>query len=387
MKLGGSDGDRVYATVGRTVGRWRHGAFDPRGTLPRPPATEAWMDRRSARWLLGRLTGYVTRANVWPIAGDRLLATLGGRVYLSTDDGRSWSHVHDLPDSSGPMGVLPTSVATHGGRTYLAEYPLGGEPATVLVSDDGRTWREFVSRGDVRHFHGVFSDPYSGSLWATTGDADDECAIGTLDGAGFHPVGGGSQRWRAVGLAFTPDAVVWGMDCSFASSIEILRLTRRSIRAGDPDPELVGVVDNPVFYVETIEDGREVWVVLSTASTTGIDAVAPDDRPGNTGTRRVSVIAASSQTGFERWHAVADFERAVTLGERLPGLPASNAYAFLATHPECGLLVNPYNTRTRHGEVFAFDPATFDSRAVVGGGRSEEVVGADRSEEVVGGGE
>lgn len=368
MKLGGTDGDGAYATVGRTAGRWRHGAFEPRGTLPRPPAAEAWMDRRSARWLLGHLTGHVTRANIWPIADGRLLATLGGRAYRSTDDGRSWTHVHDLPESSGPMGVLPTSVAVHEGRTYLAEYPLGGETATVLVSDDGRTWREFASRDDVRHFHGVFSDPYGGSLWATTGDANDECAIGTLDGGGFRPVGGGSQRWRAVGLAFTPDAVVWGMDCSFATSIEILRLSRRSIRTDDPDPEVVGVVDNPVFYAETIEDDREVWIVLSTASTTGTDAVAPDDRRGNTGIRRVSVVAASSRTGFDRWHAVADFERALALGERLPGLPTSNAYAFLATSPDRRLLVNPYNTRTRHGEVIAFDPATFDSGEVVSGG-------------------
>lgn len=386
MKLGGADGDRAYATVGRTVGRWRRGAFDPRGTLPRPPATEAWMDRRSARWLLGRLTGHVTRANVWPIGGDRLLATLGGRVFRSADDGRSWSRVHDLPGSSGPMGVLPTSVAVHDGRTYLAEYPLGGETATVLVSDDGRTWREFASRDDVRHFHGVFSDPYGGSLWATTGDANGECAIGTLDCGDFRPVGRGSQRWRAVGLAFTPDAVVWGMDCSFAPSIEILRLPRRSLRAGDPGPEVVGVVDNPVFYAETIEHGEDVWVVLSTASTTGTDAVAPDDRRGNAGSRRVSVVAASSRTGFERWRAIAEFEHAETLGERLPGLPASNAYAFLATHPERGLLVNPYNTRTRHGEVLAFDPATFGSRRVVADSRSAEGVVDGRSEGVIGDG-
>ncbi len=342
------------------------------------------MDRRSARWLLGRLTGRVTRANVWPIAEGRLLATLGNRVYRSADDGRSWRRVRDLPDSSGPMGVLPTSVAVHEGRTYLAEYPLGDEPATVLVSDDGRTWREFATRDDVRHFHGVFSDPYGGSLWATTGDADGECAIGTLDGGDFRPVGRGSQRWRAVGLAFTPDAVVWGMDCSFAPSIEILRLSRRSIPAGDPEPEAVGTVDNPVFYAETIEDDGEVWAVLSTASTTGTDAVAPADRLGNTGSRRVSVVAASSRTDFERWHAVADFERADTLGERVPGLPASNAYAFLATHPERGLLVNPFNTRTRHGEVIAFDPATFDSGAVVGGLRGEESVGDARDAESVG---
>lgn len=375
MKLGGADGDRVYATVGRAVGRWAHGSFEAHGTLPKPPGAEAWMDRRPTQWLLGHLTGHVTRANVWPIAGDRLLATLGGRTFRSTDGGRSWSHVHNLPGSSGPMGVLPTSVAVHEGRTYLAEYPLDGETAAVLVSNDGRTWREFVSRDDVRHFHGVFSDPYGGSLWATTGDADDECAIGTLDDGDFRPVGGGSQRWRAVGLVFTPDAVLWGMDCSFAPSIEILRLSRRSIRAGDPNPEVVGVVDNPVFYAESIEDGREVWAVFSTAATTGRDVVSPDDRRGSTGTRRVSVVAASSRTGFDRWHTIADFERAATLGGRLPGLPASNAYAFLATHPDRGLLVNPYNTRSRHGEVIAFDPTTFDSSAAVGGNRPGGVVG------------
>ncbi len=366
MKLGGVDDGRVYVTAGLDVGQWRpQSGFDRRGRVPgsQSPA-EVLLNARPTRRLLSHVTGHVTLANLWPIGAGRLLATNSDGVYLSTDRGQSWSRVHSLPASAGPMGVLPTSVCRHDGRVYLAEYPLGGEPARVLVSEDGAKWSPFVSRTDVRHFHGVFRDPYSGDLWGTTGDTDGESAIGRFESGEFRPVGRGSQRWRAVELAFTPDAVFWGMDCPYTDRVEILRLDRDAIRAtesdGTPEPDVVATVDAPVFYAETVERGKETWVVLSTAATTGLDSTAP---PGarRQNPKTVEVLAASDRTGYGRWHRIAQFERSTPIGEYVSSIPTTNAYVFISWDPDLGLLLNPFNTTRDHGAILSIPPSWFET--------------------------
>ncbi|WP_144920813.1 glycosyl hydrolase [Halorubrum salsamenti] len=364
LKLGGVADGVVHATRGLSTGTWsRPRGFERVGSLPASDAVARLSDAPVVGPVLDRVTGSVTTTNLWPIGDERLLATAGNEVFRSTDCGRSWRLVHRLPESSGPMGVLPTAVCRHGDRIFLAEYPLGDEAAKVLVSEDGRRWSTFVRRSDVRHFHGVFRDPYTGSLWGTTGDTDDESAIGRFVDGEFRAVGTGSQTWRAVGLAFTPDAVLWGMDCSYAPRIEILRLPRDEIPSADetpigqPVPEVVGAVDAPVFYAETIRADGTIWVVLSTASTTGMDTTGPGT-DGNQ-SRPVRVIAASQRSGYEQWYQLAEFERSTTLGTVLPSVPTANAYAFLATTPDGTLLINPFNTRRNHGVILERRPESF----------------------------
>ncbi|WP_418285033.1 glycosyl hydrolase [Halorubrum sp. DTA46] len=364
LKLGGIGDGVVHATRGLATGTWsRTRGFEQLGSIPASDAVARLSDAPVARAVLDRVTGSVTTTNLWPIGDDRLLATVGNDVFRSTDRGRTWRPVHRLPESSGPMGVLPTAVCRHGGRIYLAEYPLGGEAAKVLVSEDGRRWSTFARRSDVRHFHGVFRDPYTGSLWGTTGDTDDESAIGRFVDGEFRAVGTGSQTWRAVELAFTPDSVLWGMDCAYAPRIEILRLPREEIPPADetpaeqPVPEVVGTVDAPVFYAETIRADGTTWVVFSTAATTGTDSTGPGTDRTRTGS--VQVVAASRRSGYERWYQPLTLGRSSTLGAMVPAIPTANAYAFLATTPEGELLINPFNTDRNHGEILVRRPSSF----------------------------
>lgn len=366
LKLGGVEDGVIYATRGLSAGTWsRSRGFEPIDSIPGSDVVARLSDLPVIGALLRRVTGAVTTTNLWPVGRDRLLATVGNELFLSADRGRSWQLVHQLPNSSGPMGVLPTAICRHEGRIYLAEYPLGDETARVMVSEDGRRWSTYVSRSDVRHFHGLFHDPYSGSLWGTTGDTDDESAIGRFVDGEFRPVGGGSQAWRAVELAFTPESVLWGMDCSYASQIDILRLSRDDIpsQSDDPSPdqpvpEAVGTVDAPVFYAETLQSDGTTWVVFSTASTTGMDSTGPGtDR---TSPRPVRVVAACRRSGYERWHQLATFKRPSTLGTALSPIPTANTYAFLASTPEEELLINPFNTRRAHGELLVRQPSTFE---------------------------
>jgi hypothetical protein len=367
MKIGGVRDGTLYCTRGLDVGVWdESGGFRQRGRIPNPATgTEQisfdLLNRRRPKRMLGPVLGSYTTANVWPLQDENLLATVSRWVFTSSDGGRSWQPVRELPASSGMMGVLPTSACEHDGRVYLAEYPLGDEPARVLVSDDhGRTWSVFVERTDVRHFHGLFTDPYTGRLWGTTGDTDAESAIGVFTETGFEPVGSGSQRWRAVQLAFTPDAIVWGEDCSYSETVEILRLPRDRLAADAPHPDVVGTTDCPIYYAETLTVRDEHWVVLSTTAEPEVDSTAPDAKERNTSGDTARVLAASSASGYERWDELYTVERKTTVGEYVDPVPLSNEYLFLATDPELGVVVNPYNAAESNEEVVRIPPSAFD---------------------------
>lgn len=364
LKLGGVEYGRVYATRGLSAGTWDpNRGFSPTGSIPGSDLMARITDQSILDRLLAHVSGFITTTNLWPIGSQGLLATAGGELFLSSDGGRSWELVHHFPKSSGPMGVLPTAVSRHEGRVYLAEYPLGDEDARVLVSDDGRQWSTYVRCPNVRHFHGLFHDPYSGALWGTTGDSDEECAIGRFEDDTFYPVGSGSQQWRAVELAFTPDSVLWGMDSSYAPGIQLLRLLREDIPARPaelatnwPRPRVIGTIDAPVFYAKSIRSNDTTWVVLSTASPTGVDSTGPAD--ATVRHPKVRVLAASERSGYKTWHELFAFDRTVPLGESVPPIPTANAYAFLATVNN-QLLVNPFNTTKNHGTILVREPSSF----------------------------
>ena len=66
-----------------------------------------------------------------------------------------------------------------------------------------------------------------------TGDRDSECLLykSTDSGDNWKQVGGGSQLWRAVGLAFRPEAVYWGTDAGWTAGTHpnyVMRLDRKT---------------------------------------------------------------------------------------------------------------------------------------------------------------
>lgn len=367
VKLGGVRDGTVFCTVGLEVGTWTAcDGFRRRGIFPNPNsgidrARFELLNRRRTKQVVTPLMGTYTTANVWPLAGDNLVGNAGRWLYASSDGGYTWEPVHELPASSGPMGVLPTSLCETPDRVYLAEYPLGGERARVLASEDGgRTWSPYLVESDIRHFHGIHLDEYTGDVWATTGDADGECAIGRIDDGRFDPIGRGSQRWRAVGLAFTPNYLLWGVDCSYAETIPILRLSRGHLARDAPEPAVVGTTDCSVFYTASLEVGGEVWVLVATATETGIDSHAPPTKRRNTSGETARVLVSSADSAFERWYEVRSFGRRVTLGDLGRGLPTSNGYVFVDVDPDRGVVLNPYNTETMHGEIIEVHLDEFD---------------------------
>lgn len=369
MRLQAVRDGTVYATHGRDVLVERgNGSFDPVGRLPFPASPldaipAGVLASTGLRPLTDRLVGAVSTVNVWPLSASDLLATVGRQLFVSDDGGQDWEPADRLPPSSGPMGVLPPAVEYYGGTTYLGEYPLDtrATPRVRTSRDGGRSWSTAAALPDVRHVHAVQRDPYSGEVWVTTGDTDPESRIGRLRDGAVETVGSGSQRWRAVELAFTPTAVLWGMDCVYADANLIFKLPRDEVDAPDPTPEVVHQVAGSVYYSATFSVGGTQWVAFSTAMEAGADSTGPQDQTP-TGGRGV-VVAASSASGYSDWHEVTSFRRGRGLADRLPaGIPRANAYVFLNADSERGLFVNPYNTVSDDRTIVQYPPERFARR-------------------------
>lgn len=372
MHLQGVSDGTVYATDYRRVlvGEWRDGrvAFEQVGRLAAPSRGPSSLGfhlktTRGPKSIVERLTGRFPSVNLHPLGGDDLLATTGRHLLSSHDGGATWAERHRLPASSGPMGVLPTGVCVHDGAVYLGEYPLDGKtvPRVLHSTDAGRTWETHLTLPEIRHVHALRSDPYGGDLWLTAGDTDEQSRIARVTADGLDVVGTGSQRWRAVDLAFTPDAVLWGVDSVYTDGNPILRLDREEI--GGDDPALEELVDagNSVFYAASLDVDGEQWLAFATACEVMADSTAPDAAARASGQARV--LTASSATDFAEWHELAAYDRRPSLSDRLAGLPGPSlpraaAYVFVAAHEE-GLLVNPWNTATEDGSLGVVRPERF----------------------------
>lgn len=365
-----AEGDGIDPSSGR-IGD--DSGFERIGTLPLTRDGLAGLRQRlltDTPWkrALEAVVGSHQTANLWAFP-DSMVATAGRAVLVSQDGGRTWGQRLTLPPSSIRMGVLPSGVCRHAGEDaiYLAEYPLAEDaaPRVHRSRDGGTRWETVLALPDVRHVHSVSVDPYEGDLWLTTGDRDEECRLLRVRDGEPEVVGGGSQDWRIVEPAFTRAAVVWGVDCAYADENRIFRLPRSEVEAPSPTPERVGTVDSSVYYAEVLAVGGTEWVALSTAAERGSDRTAPDAERSRDPT--AEVVVASADTGFTDWTTLCRYRRRSPLADRTgdpPLLPSASAYVLLASCPERGLFVNPYNTATDDRRIRLIPPSAFpDDRA------------------------
>jgi len=136
-----------------------------------------------------------------------------GKIYL-------YNHLDDTLLSS-PLcinGSRPLSLCMDdSGWLYFGEYWSNSERRPVYVHaslDGGLSWETIWEYNGIRHIHGVYFDPYSKSIWITTGDENDESAIWVTEDK-FNTVVkvvGGNQRYRTVQLLFTEKYVYYGSD-------------------------------------------------------------------------------------------------------------------------------------------------------------------------------
>ncbi|MFX0200571.1 MAG: hypothetical protein ACFFCW_31005 [Candidatus Hodarchaeota archaeon] len=220
------------------------------------------------------LTGYTELCEVFPLRSGTILAFSGGYIWRSTERGNIFRQVHKLRHfgMGHGRGVMPQGMAEDNyGAFYYGEYfrNLDRDPVSVYRSlDDGKNW-EVAHRfkaGQIRHIHSLQFDPYTKALWITTGDRDHESMIAySIDkGVTFQNVGSGSQKWRAVSLLFTEDAVFWGTDSPHSQNW-VYRLDREThgvqqvCKVGGPIYYSTKLFDGTLILGRTVEGGKGEW--------------------------------------------------------------------------------------------------------------------------------
>lgn len=221
---------------------------------PMPPTLLAWS--RPQDWLTMAARLGVHQATQLP--SGTLLVGVSGRLLRRERQGW-WQTALRYDGFRKPTraGLL----VDRQGRAWVAQYAMNRDRSQPI-----RLWRsendgkEFAAvrtfgPGEVRHIHFIQQDPIDGALWLGTGDRDSESAIWrSPDGQDWQQVGGGSQLWRAMGLGFTPDAVVWGTDAGLDAPHFDNALVRWSRASGELTVEQS--VQGPVHSVATLPDGR-----------------------------------------------------------------------------------------------------------------------------------
>lgn len=149
--------------------------------------------------------------HVLPLKENRLLAFVSGHIYFIDMENQT------IIASSSLRGSQPLHIAKFGDTVYYGEYIRSSSkpPIYLLRSNPPYTkWKEVKKFDNIRHIHGVFSDPYDESLWITTGDEDEECWIINLSRENYEVrfMMGGSQTYRAVTLLFSEDYIYYGTD-------------------------------------------------------------------------------------------------------------------------------------------------------------------------------
>jgi hypothetical protein len=187
--------------------------------------------------------------------GDFFL-TIKRKSYTVGTDG-SVKHVFSgyVGNKPGHQGVC----VTPDGTLFFGEYSINldhkNETKLYRSIDNGMSFTSVLTfPRNVRHIHFIKYDPFESCLWLGTGDADNECFLmrSKDNGDTWETVGGGSQDWRAIGVCFTKDYLIWGTDAgSVPDQNHIIRMDRKTRRI-----EIISDIEGPCHGCASYIDGR-----------------------------------------------------------------------------------------------------------------------------------
>ncbi|MEQ1696082.1 MAG: hypothetical protein ABL901_09625 [Hyphomicrobiaceae bacterium] len=186
--------------------------------------------------------------------GDGVVILYGGVIYF-------YDLAADRLTRTGRLrqcrNVLHCGIAVTERGIYFGEYGHNTQREAVPVwrsCDDGRSWSivyEFPP-GSIKHIHGIYSDPYSPSLWIPTGDFAGECTVAEAKDPDFKTCirhGDGTQKWRPVSMFFEPDSILWPMDSPLETSyLQQFDRQTQTITQHRPFP-------GPIWYSKRFTDG------------------------------------------------------------------------------------------------------------------------------------
>lgn len=195
-----------------------------------------------------------------PLNDDNVLVTAKRITYIIAPDGKVVNTFTGYQGNKpGHQGICVTS----DGTIFFAEYLLNPNRDHVIrlyrSSDNGRSFHVIKEwpKGDIRHLHFVKWDSYEECLWVGTGDYGEDNKENRLyrsgdNGNTWELIGEGSQDWRAIGICFTKDALLWGTDAgSCPDTVHLVKMDRKNKHL-----EMLEDLEGPCHGCATYKDGR-----------------------------------------------------------------------------------------------------------------------------------
>lgn len=201
-------------------------------------------------------TGFGSRGAFLKLATGTLLAVIDAspqRIERSTDDGATWTAVHDWRANTIPL--TPSAWCEDGsGNVYYGEYTAGSNADLNVYrsTDDGASFAVFYTfpgpdtadASRIRHVHACVLDPVSGDVYVSVGDSEAKSGFYRVVGATLEPVvtndmwsGYPTERVYAVEIMFFPDYLVWVSDGGSTApdpGFNLYRMARDQIGEASP---------------------------------------------------------------------------------------------------------------------------------------------------------
>lgn len=195
-----------------------------------------------------------------PLKNGNLLVTAKRKTYIVSSDGsvvKTWSGYQ------GNKPVHQGVCVTPDGTIFFGEYVLNPkrdmEVKLYRSVDNGMSFQvvKVFSPGEIRHIHFIKWDAYEKCIWMGTGDygeGNHECCLyrSADNGDFWELIGKGSQDWRAIGVCFTKDALLWGTDAgSCPDTVHFIRMDRKT-----REISVVADFEGPCHGCASYKDGR-----------------------------------------------------------------------------------------------------------------------------------
>lgn len=192
-----------------------------------------------------------------PLPSGDVFLTAKRVAYVVGKDGKIKHNFKGfLGNKPGHQGVC----VTPDGTIFFGEYTLNSDrdhdTHLYRSMDGGKSFHVVYTFGkkEVRHIHFIKWDPYAKCLWMGTGDEDYENLLlrSSDNGETWEKVGWGSQDWRAIGVCFDKDYLIWGTDAgSVPDQNHIIRMSRKT-----NELEILADSEGPCHGCGSFKDGR-----------------------------------------------------------------------------------------------------------------------------------
>lgn len=195
-----------------------------------------------------------------PLQNGNLLVTAKRKVLVFSPEGKvvnKWTNFQCNKPSHQGACVTPD------GTVFFAEYVMNTnrdqEVRLFRSTDNGMSFQVVKTwpAGDIRHLHFVKWDSYEQCLWLGTGDYGENGSENRLyksidNGDNWELIGQYSQDWRAIGVCFTKNALLWGTDAgSCPDTVHFVRMNRETKQL-----EILADLEGPCHGCASYKDGR-----------------------------------------------------------------------------------------------------------------------------------